>query len=177
MGLSTPVWKRRVDVYAQSLEMKQRWRDVAAEAGMTLSNYMMHMMELSLEQEVLGTDRQTLLDSNEILSERLHEAEDLVRALEALRDKQDKDLLAYRAQPFANQDFRGLRQLDRRLVELLKSRTSRGKQVTIPFDRLLHEMGVQPDEHKIIQALSAQLDAFVDYELVEYTNTGYRWCG
>jgi hypothetical protein len=46
-------------VYAQSLEMKQRWRDVAAEAGMTLSNYMMHMMELSLEQEVLGTDRQT----------------------------------------------------------------------------------------------------------------------
>lgn len=164
-------------MYAQSLEMKQKWREVAADSGMTLSNYMMHMMELSLEQETLGTDRQTLLESNEILTERLQRAEEMVRALEALRDKQDRELLAYRAQPFANQDFRGLRQLDRRLVELLKSRTSRGKQVTIPFDRLLHGLKVQPDEHKVIHALSAQLDAFVDYGLVEYTNSGYRWCG
>ena len=177
MGTTATIKQRRVDVYLPSLEAKQHWTEVAKASGMSLSKYISNLVELSMEDQTLGTDRQSLLEVNEQLHHQLKDADDRIRLLEALRDKLDGELRTYRMNPFLDKDFRGMRQLDRELVRLLKTRTSQGQHATLPAEHILRELGVKPTETEAVRGINAQLDAFVDYGLVEYTASGFRWCG
>ena len=177
MGKTATIKQRRVDVYLPSLEAKQHWSEVARASGMSLSKYISNLVELAMEDQALGTDRESLLEANERLQNQLKDSDERIRLLEALQDKLDGELRVYRTQPFLDGDFRGMRRLDRELVKLLKMRTGQGQYATLPADRILRELGVKPNETEAVRGINAQLDAFVDYGLVEYTSSGFRWCG
>lgn len=75
------------------------------------------------------------------------ENEILKRAYERL----DSELKHYRAQPFLEEGFRGVRRHDRKLVDLLR----RGK--VVGSDEILEELGIDPGEADPVKAVNRQL--------------------
>ncbi len=176
MGKTETIKKRRVDVYLPSLEAKEKWTALAEEAGMSLSKFIAHVVEDALDEEEPTVDPQSLLEELESLRGNLQRAEERTRMLEALRDKLDEELRRYRAQPFLEPDFEGVRSLDAKLIDLLRGHLNlHGEPKPLHPGRILERLGVRPHEVEATKAVNAQLEALVDYRLVESTPTGYRW--
>ena len=94
------------------------------------------------------------------------------RLLKMLADNLDNELKKYRAKPFFEDDkgkFRGMREYDKELVQLLK------KNQTIDSDHLLRDLGISPKETDQVKAINSQLRYLHAYGLIEPTVRGWRW--
>ncbi len=177
MGKTETIKQRRVDVYLPSLEAKERWTALAEEAGTSLSKFIAAVVEEALEEGGPLPDPQGLLEEVSALQSRLMDAEDRVRMLEALRDKLDAELRVYRARPFLEPGFEGVRSLDAKLIDLIRGNVDlKGKPKPLHPGRILERLGISPGEVEAAKAVNTQLEALVDYGLAESTPKGYRWC-
>ena len=91
------------------------------------------------------------------------------RLLRRLVENLDTELKRYRAQPFLEEGFQGVRSLDRELIQLLKE----GE--LLSDDELLSRLNISPTDTNVVKAVSNQLQALESYGLVEFTGRGWKW--
>ena len=108
------------------------------------------------------------------LRERDEEAKNLrreIKLFKQLADKLDTELKRYRAQPFLEEEFQGVRSYDRDLIKVLRSRAS------IDSDRILEELSIDPKESDLVKGVRRQLDNLESYGLIEASPRGWKWVG
>jgi hypothetical protein len=171
-GKTQTIKDRAIYVYLPSLEMVEDWKMRAKKAGVSISRFVVERVEDSIRRE----DGEKGYVSRAELISRIKEAEDELkrlrdenRLLRRLVDNLDNELRHYRAQSFLSSE--GIRKFDRELIELLR----RGGSYT--QEEILEYLNIDPADAELVRAISIQLEALEDYDLVEYKGRGWRWKG
>jgi len=171
MGKTETIKQRSIYVYLPTHEMVQRWKDLADKAGTSVSKFVSEHVENSLLQEE-NSDHKTrskLIEELRTLTETLGEKEKRIRHLDLLVEKLEEDLRLYRAQLFTEDSFTGVRQYDRKLIEIVREAGSHSS------DEILSRLGVKPREQEAVKAISVQLENLERYGLVKSTSKGWIW--
>ncbi len=84
-------------------------------------------------------------------------------------EKLEEDLRLYRAQMFTEESFTGIRQYDRKLIEIVREPSSHSS------EEILSRLGVKPREQKAVKAISVQLENLERYGLVKSLSKGWVW--
>lgn len=170
--------RRRVDVYLPASADKDRWKKVANDRGMTLSKWVVAVVEEVLRQNEGARPRETLLKEIGELKDEIAGLRERNRQQETVIDQLEKEVRRYRSQPFLAEDFEGIREFDRELVRVL--RESQGidrKPKPLNDQDIMKYLGVGLGESEALKALSRQLSILESYGLVESTTRGWRWKG
>lgn len=152
--------------------MANDWKDRAKKSNVSISQFVLEHVGNSLRQEE-GEESykpraaliQELQKKDEEIQKLTKENEIVKRAFEQV----EIELRRYRAEPFLDNNFQGIRKYDKQLVELLK----KGK--AIDSDHLLHLLRISPKETELVKAVSRQLENLQAYGLVQKTHHGWRW--
>ncbi len=165
--------KRSLYVYLPSVKMSKDWKASAEKQKTSISKFVIEHVLNSLKQEddQLSPTRVELVKQ---LRERDEEAKNLrreIKLFKQLADKLDTELKRYRAQPFLEEEFQGVRSYDRELIKVLRSRAS------IDSDRILEELSIDPKESDLVKGVRRQLDNLESYGLIEANPRGWRWVG
>ena len=171
-GKTETIKKRAIYVYLPSLEMVEDWKRKADKAGTSISKFVIDRVEDSVRRE---EGEESYLSRLEIIG-RLRKAEEELknlrkenRLLKKLVDNLDNEMKRYRAQPFLEEDFQGIRQFDKELIQLLRE----GKIFT--DEDILSRLGISPSDTDLVKAVASQLEALESYDLVEFLGRGWRW--
>jgi len=103
------------------------------------------------------------------LREELKETARQKRLLDLVVDKLEKEVRRYRAQPFLQTDFEGVRNFQKELIEALREGG------VISSEELLARLEIDPLEHEAVKAIYKQLEILQAYGLVEPSPRGWRW--
>ncbi|MGC8832380.1 MAG: hypothetical protein ACP5PQ_07360, partial [Thermoproteota archaeon] len=103
--------------------------------------------------------------------EELRKLRDENRLLKRLVENLDNELKRYRAQPFLEEAFEGVRRFDKELIELLRMGGSYTQ------EQILEHLNIDPSDVDLVKAASKQLEALEAYGLVEYKGRGWKWVG
>ena len=170
--MPTDIVKRRVDVYPQSWEQRERWEKAAEKKGMPLSKFIVYIVDEHLHQSPEEEQASVANLKREIANktEELNELKRELARMKKLLSIQDEELEDYRNKAFVEKSFTGIRTYSRALVDSLRNA---GKPLT--NDELLQKLGIPPNEAQRIKAISAQLESLSAYGLVKYSAKGWRW--
>ena len=91
------------------------------------------------------------------------------RVLEIAIERLEEELRRYRAQPFLEEDFVGVRRYQKELVEILRE----GRVVS--GDEILSRLRIDPSEQEAVKAVSKQLENLEDYGVVRSSPKGWKW--
>jgi len=165
--------ERTVYVYLPSEEFVEEWKKHAERAKKSLSRFIFEIVEDHLRKcEDKGFEsRLDLIKKLRSLEEEVKQLRDENRMLRKLVENLEKELRRYRAQPFLEPNFEGVRRFDRELIELLRSGG------IFSEEEILDRLGVDPSETEYVKAISKQLEILEEYGLVEFTGRGWRWRG
>ena len=171
MGKTETIKQRAIWVYLGSLEQKDRWEDIAKKQGTSLSKFVAEHVENSLAQEQDSdyTSRTNLIEEVRRLREESEEIKRDNRILRTAYDRLEKELKRYRAQPFLEEDYTGVRRYSKELASLLRTRGM------LTSEEILGALGVKPGEHEMIQTISKQLENLEKYGLVQSSPRGWKW--
>lgn len=174
MGKTESIKQRSVYVYLPSLEMVGDWKSRATKGNISISQFVIEHVTNSLRQEQSEDDYRPRVALLQQLREKDENIERLSRENEILKlalERVENELRRYRAEPFLDESFRGIRGYDKRLVELLK------KGDTIDSDHLLHLLRIDPRDTPLVKAIARQLESLEAYGVVEKTRRGWKWKG
>jgi len=173
-GKTRTIKDRAIYVYLPSLEMVEDWKQRAEKAGMSISRFVVERVEESIRRE---EGEEGYLSRAELIK-RLRDAEEELkklrnenRLLKKLAENLDNELRRYRAQPFLEESFEGVRKFDKDLIELLR------KGGSYTQEQILAHLNIDPLDTDLVKGLSRQLEALEGYGLVEYKGRGWRWTG
>jgi hypothetical protein len=171
LGKTETIKERAIYVYLSSIEQKESWKERAKKQGTSVSKFVIECVEDSLgrEEDVSYKSRGDLWKEIRELREQLDKMAKEKRVLEIAFDRLEKELRRYRAQPFLEENFSGVRRYQRELVDILRE----GR--VIRSDEILRRIGIQPSEHEVIKAISNQLENLESYGLVQSSSKGWRW--
>ena len=164
--------KRTAYIYLSSEKELQEWKDRAKKSNIPLSQFVYEHVTNSLRQETGDETYQPRVELIEQLQEKDHVIEKLTRQNEITSlalERVETELRRYRAAPFLEDDFRGVRKYDRKLIELLR------KGETIDSNHLLQLLRINPKETDLVKAVSRQLENLEAYGLIQKTPRGWRW--
>jgi len=173
-GKTETIKDRAIYVYLPSLGMVEDWKRRAEKAGVSISKFVIERVEESIRRE---EGEEGYLSRAELIK-RLRDAEEELkkvksenRLLKKLAENLDNELRRYRAQPFLEEAFEGVRRFDRDLIELLR----RGGSYT--EEQILTHLNIDPSDTDLVKAVSKQLEALEGYGLLEYKGRGWKWKG
>ena len=173
-GKTETIKDRAVYVYLPSVEMVEDWKRRAERAGVSISRFVVERVEDSIRREE-GEEgylsRAELVKRLRSAEEELKKLRDENRLLKRLVENLDNELKRYRAQPFLEEAFEGVRRFDRELIELLR----RGGSYT--QEQILEHLNIDPSDADLVKAVDKQLEALEAYGLVEYKGRGWKWVG
>jgi hypothetical protein len=170
--VSSEIKDRTVYVYLPSSEMAQDWKERAKGSNVTLSDFVLEHVTNSLTQEEGEGSYKARADLIQELRSKSESIAKLSRNNEILSlalERVENELRRYRAEPFLDKEFRGIRAYDRKLIELLKNGEA------IDSDRLLYSLKIDPRETSLVKAVDTQLQNLEAYGLVEKTRRGWKW--
>jgi predicted RNase H-like nuclease (RuvC/YqgF family) len=152
--------------------MVEDWRRRAEKTGVSISKFIVERVEDSIRREE-GEDgylsRAELVKRLRSAEEELKKLREENRLLKRLVENLDNELKRYRAQPFLQAGFEGVRTYDKELINILR------KGGTYSEDEILARLGIDPFDTELVKAVSRQLEILEDYDLVEFTGKGWRW--
>lgn len=164
--------ERAIYVYLPSHEMVKNWKKRADEADVSISKFVIEHVQNSINQEEPGFEPRTELIKKLRTTE--EEAQNLRSENKMLRsayERLDEELKHYRTQPFLEENFTGLREYNKELIEALR------KKGAISKDELLDTLDINPRDADLVKAISTQLKNLKAYGLVEETMRAWRWRG
>jgi septal ring factor EnvC (AmiA/AmiB activator) len=164
---------RSIYVYLPTLEMAKEWKLLAEKSKLPISRFVIEHVENSLKQEQKKAyeSRAELLKQLKEKNEEIAKLRKQNRMLEMLSENQEKELKRYRAKPFAEDKFEGVRSFDKELINVLKNAG------TVDSDDILKLLNVDPKDTDIVKGVSRQLHLLQAYGLAEPTPRGWRWLG
>jgi len=158
-------------VYHPSRPHKERWEKAAAKAHTSLSKLIIAAVDGLLdENEEFKPRREMVRELESLRSENKSLRNDLSQKTIVL-DRYEAELKRYRAQPFQEEDYRGMRRYSKELVEILKARGQ------VDSYRLLEELGIDPRESELVKAVSRQLEELEAYGMVKTDGRTWKWIG
>ena len=166
--------ERAIYVYLPSLEMVEDWKQRAEKSGVSISKFVIERVEESIrrgEGEEGYLSRAELIKKLRDAEEELKKARNENRLLKKLAENLDNELRRYRAQPFLEEAFKGVRRFDRDIIELLRRGGS------YPQEQVLAHLNIDPSDTDLVKAVNKQLEALEGYGLLEYKGRGWRWKG
>lgn len=173
-GKTETIKDRAIYVYLPSLEIVGDWKRRAEKAGVSISKFVIERVEDSIRRE----EGEGGYLSRAELIKRLRDAEEELkklrnenRLLKRLAENLDNELRRYRAQPFLEETFEGVRRFDRDLIGLLR------KGGSYTQDEILAHLNIDPSDSDLVKAVCRQLEDLEDYGLLEYKGRGWRWKG
>ncbi|MEM3752707.1 MAG: hypothetical protein QXM65_07165 [Candidatus Bathyarchaeia archaeon] len=173
-GKTKTIKDRAVYVYLPSLEMVEDWKRRAEKSGVSISKFVIERVEESIrreEGEESYVSRAELVKRLRNAEEELKKLRDENRLLKRLAENLDNELKRYRAQPFLEETFEGIRRFDKDLIELLR------KGGSYTQENILSHLNIDPSDADLVNAVSKQLEALEAYGLVEYKGRGWKWKG
>ena len=171
-GKTETIKERAIYVYLPSLEMVGDWKSKAEKAGTSISKFIMERVEDSIRREEGEGSYLNRLELIKRLSDSEEELKKLRsenRLLKNLVDNLDNELKRYRAGPFLEEDFKGIRRFDKELIDLLK------KGGSYSGDGILVHLNIDSSDTELVKAINKQLEALERYGLVEYVGRGWKW--
>jgi hypothetical protein len=132
-----------VYVYVPTAETLQAWKAKAKKGKIPLSKFVVEHVNNSLRMEEGEDDFKPRVKLIEELHSKDEEIQKLTRENEIVKlalERVEGELRRYRAEPFLDESFQGIRKYDRKLIELLK----KGK--PIDSDHLLRMLRIGPKE-------------------------------
>lgn len=172
MGKTDTIKDRRVDVYVDTIERKERWSRVAEEEGESLSKFVQQCVEYAIEKG--GPDFTELAEESKEIQELKEEVNDLkldIEQKEIVIEKQKTELKKLRSQPFLEEDFEGTRKYDEDVIDELKNADR------LPADELIRRLDVDPSDAELVEGINTQLQQLEDYGLVRSSPQGWVWEG
>ncbi|UEC42059.1 MAG: hypothetical protein METHAR1v1_310027 [Methanothrix sp.] len=166
-----PDKSRYVYVYLPSTEDKKRWDNLASEAGLPLSKFVIEIVENALADEAEIKPRAELVKQLGSLRDMIRKLQEELKLKNIVLDKYENELKRYRSAAFLEDDFEGARKYSRELIKILK----RGD--LVDNYRLLEELGIDPREADIVKAVSTELENLETYGLITSSPRGWRWVG
>ena len=171
MSKTETIKERAIYVYLPSVKLVERWKEAAKKQGTSVSKFVIEHVENSLRQEEEPgyKSRGELWKEIKRLREELKETARQKRLLDLVVDKLEKEVRRYRAQPFLQTDFEGVRSFQKELIEALREGG------VISSKELLSKLDIDPFEHEAVKAINKQLEILQAYGLVEPSPRGWRW--
>jgi len=172
MGKTESIKDRRVDVYLDTLERKEKWKGLAEEEDESLSKFVQQCVEYAIEQG--GPDFSELGKRAKKIQELEEEVRDLrkeVKQKDMVIERLESDLKRYRMEPFLEEDFDGVREFDQELIEIIKG-TDR-----ITSEDLIRRLDIDQTDQDLMKAINSQLQQLESYGLIAHTSKGWRWVG
>jgi hypothetical protein len=163
---------RTVYVYLSSQKEMQDWKSRAERSHVPLSQFVYEHVTNSLRQEEGEESYKPRTKLIEDIRQKDETIEKLTRENEITKlalERVETELRRYRAAPFLEDNFQGVRKYDRKLIELLK------KGEAVDSDHLLRLLRIHPRETDLVKAVSRQLGNLEAYGLVRKTPRGWRW--
>ncbi|MEM3159472.1 MAG: hypothetical protein QXJ74_01680 [Nitrososphaera sp.] len=164
---------RSIYVYLPTLEMAKEWKSLAEKSKLPISRFVIEHVENSLKQEQKKAyeSRAELLKQLKEKDEEIVKLRKQIRMYEMLSENQEKELKRYRAKPFIEDKFEGVRAFDKELIQVLKNAG------IVDSDDILKLLNVDPKDTDIVKGVNRQLHLLQAYGLLEPTPRGWRWTG
>jgi len=178
VGKTETIKERAIWVYLPSIEQKERWQKFAAQSGVSLSKWVIETVEEAIRpsEELDWKPREDLEEEIEGLKNEVAGLRGGLRQQKIIREKLERELRRYRAEPFVVANFEGVRRYDKELIELLRSsRSLNGKPKALTDTKILQYLGIDPTEEEAIKAVSAQLANLEAYGIMKSAPKGWRW--
>jgi hypothetical protein len=171
LGKTETIKARSIYVYLTSLEQKGRWADYAKQQGTSLSKFVIEHVENSLRQaeDAHYKSRGALWKDLRILKDQLDKVTREKRILEIAMERLEEELRRYRAQPFLDEEYVGIRRYHKDLIDLLRSGH------VVSSDELLSRLRIDPTETELVKAIAKQLEHLEGYGLVVSSTKGWKW--
>jgi hypothetical protein len=172
LGKTKAINERYVYAYLPSVELVRDWKARAKKSDVSISEFVYEHVTNSLRQEDGEEAYKPRSQLIEGLRKKDEEIQKLARENEITKlalERVEKELQRYRAEPFLEDKFQGIRRYDRKLIEFLK----KGK--PIDSDHLLQALRISPKETDLVKAVSRQLENLQAYGLVRKTHHGWSW--
>ncbi len=166
-----PDKSRYVYVYLPSAEDKKRWDNLASEAGLPLSKFVIEIVENALAEESDIKPRAELVKQLGSMKDEIRDLQEELKLKSIVLEKYENELKKYRSATFLEDDFKGTREYSQKLIEILK----RGN--LVDNYKLLEELGIDPKESDLVKAISAELENLESYGLIASSPRGWRWVG
>lgn len=170
MGKTDTIKERRVDVYLDSLERKERWNEFADEADESLSTFVQQCVEYAIEQG--GPDFSELGEQSKQIQELENTIDELredIKQKEIVIEKLENEVRQHRVEPFLQDEFEGTREYDEELIEILQNTNH------ISGDELLRRLDIDPNETDLVKGVDQQLKQLEAYGLIRNTPRGWVW--
>ena len=177
MGKTDTIKKRAVWVYLPTIQQRKQWETYAKQQKLSLSKWILLTIEETIGQTTETTKtRKDLEEENQNLKAEIAALQEKHRQLQIIRENLERDIRKYRAEPFLQTGFEGIRDYNKELVETLRNAHGRdGTHRYLDQDELLTRIGIPLTETQQIQALSMQLSNLEKYGLIESGTKGWRW--
>lgn len=177
-GKTDTIKQRRVDVYAPTIESKERWQKAAQEKHIPLSKYAGQILEVYLGEE--NADLQSeLRDARRHIVDVEAENTELVRRLqdaEMLRERLESELETYRAKEMLSTS--PIKKLDARLVTAFSdARGHDGRLRAVTTQELHKKLRIQKRDVERLQALNWQLEVLETHGMIVPSGKGWTWNG
>jgi len=164
--------ERAVYVYLPSLKMVEDWKQRAEKGGVSISKFVIERVEDSVRREE-GEEgyvgRADLIKKLRDAEEELGKFRSENRLLKKLAENLDNELRRFRAQPFLEKEFEGVRRFDKDLIDLFR------KGGSFTQEQVLAHLNVDSSEIELVKAVGRQLEALEGYGLLEYRGRGWKW--
>jgi predicted transcriptional regulator len=150
---------------------KERWQALADKAQTPLSTFCISIIEERLAEEGEFKPRREMTREMEILKIEVKELRDDLRQKDIVLDRYEAELKRYRAQPFQEVDYKGMRRYSKELVEFLKARGHADSY------KILEALRIDPRESELVKAVSRQLEELEAYGMIKAERRTWRWIG
>jgi len=172
MGKTKAINKRYVYAYLPSVETVEDWKAKAKKSNVSISQFILEHVTNSLRQEEGEEAYKARSELIEELRKKDETIEKLTRDNEITKlalERVEGELRRYRAEPFLEENFRGTRKYDAKLIELLK------KGEPVDSEHVLRHLRISTKESDLVKGVSKQLENLEAYGLVQKTHRGWRW--
>jgi predicted DNA-binding protein len=171
LGKTETIKQRAIYVYLPSVEQKTRWDAYAKKQGASISKFVVEHVENSLSQVEDSNSKSMgeLWKEVKQLKEQLDKEAREKHVLEIALERLEEELRRYRAQPFLDEKFVGVRRYQKELVEILREGP------VTSSDEILSRLRIRLSEREAVKAVSKQLEYLESYGLVKSSPKGWKW--
>jgi len=167
-----PIRERSIYVYLPSKQMVDQWKEMADQAGMSISKFVTEHVTNSLQQERDQEgyiSRTQLLDEMRTVNEENKELRKKIKMLNTLVDRLEEEVRSYRIKPFLEENFSGVRKYEAELIELFRMR------IEVRKEEILEYLGINPMDTDIVQGIKKQIENLERYGLLKDIGGKWRW--
>jgi len=169
--------QRSITIYPPSQEIKDKWFKIADQEGLSVSNFVIEVVEDYIREGNVTNSKNALLknigeikEQNERLRHENIELQKRVEMLSTLTDRYEKQLQDYKNKTFIeNGKFTEVRGYQKSLIDLFKQKG------TISEDELIDLLHINSQDTKTLKAISTQIENLEDYGVIQKIRGGWRW--